>query len=61
MTIPRITLAIGGEPVLVDRAVLAVSTAVRRADASAQRTVILAGSDDAAHQLQGGGRAQPVR
>ena len=52
MTIPRITLAIGGEPVLVDRAVLAVSTAVRRADASAQRTVIIASADDAAHQLR---------
>jgi DNA polymerase III delta subunit len=52
MTIPRITLAIGGEPVLVDRAVLAVSTAVRRADASAQRTVIIAGAEDAAHQLR---------
>jgi DNA polymerase III subunit delta len=52
MTIPRITLAIGGEPVLVDRAVLAVSTAVRRADASAQRTVIVASADEAAHQLR---------
>ena len=37
---------------LVDRAVLAVSTAVRRADASAQRTVIAASGDEAAHQLR---------
>lgn len=52
MTIPRITLAIGGEQVLVERAVLAVSTAVRRADPAAQRSVISGGDEDAAHELR---------
>ena len=52
MTAPRITLAIGGEPLLIDRAVRAVSTAVRAADPGAQRTVIQAGDDSAAHELR---------
>lgn len=52
MTAPRLTLAVGSEPVLVQRAVLAVSTAVHKADPSAQRTVIAAGSDSAAHELR---------
>jgi DNA polymerase III subunit delta len=52
MTIPRITIAIGGEPVLVERAVLSVSTAVRRSDASAQRTVITGSDENAAHELR---------
>lgn len=52
MTAPRITLAIGGEPLLVDRAVMTVSTAVRKADPNAQRTVINAADDNAAHELR---------
>ena len=52
MTIPRITLAIGTETVLVGRAVLAVSTAAKRADPSVQRSVIDAGDDAAAHDLR---------
>jgi len=52
MSAPRITLAIGGEPLLVDRAVMAVSTAVRKADPNAQRTVISAADDSAAHELR---------
>jgi DNA polymerase-3 subunit delta len=52
MTIPRITLAIGAETVLVDRAVLAVSAAARRADPTVQRSVIVAGDDTAAHELR---------
>ncbi len=52
MTIPRITLAIGAETVLVERAVRAVSTAARRADPSVQRSVIDGGDDRAAHELR---------
>jgi DNA polymerase III subunit delta len=52
MTIPRITLAIGGEPVLVQRSVLAVSAAARKADPSVQRSVIQAGDESAAHALR---------
>lgn len=52
MSIPRITLAVGSEVLLVDRAVLSVSAAVRAADPSAQRTVIAGGDDDAAHELR---------
>lgn len=52
MTAPLITLAIGGEPLLVDRAVMSVSTAVRKADPNAQRTVISAADDSAAHELR---------
>ena len=44
---PRVTLAIGAEAVLVDRAVAAVSSTVRKGDPEAQRTVI-AGSDESA-------------
>ncbi len=52
MSIPRITLAVGSEALLVDRAVLSVSAAVRAADPSAQRTVISGGDEDAAHELR---------
>lgn len=52
MTAPRITLAIGGEAVLVDRAVAAVASAVRKADPSAQRTTISASDDGAAGHLR---------
>ncbi len=52
MTTPRITLAIGGEPVLVDRAVRRVSIAVRQADPTAQRTVIASDDEDAPHRLR---------
>ena len=48
----RITLAVGGETVLVERAVLSVSAAVRKADPAAQRTVIDASDDAAAHELR---------
>ncbi len=52
MTAARITLAIGGETVLVDRAVRSVSAAVRRESPDAQRTVIAASDDSAAHHLR---------
>lgn len=52
MSIPRITLAIGSETLLVDRAVLRVSAAVRATDPSVQRTVIAGGDEDAAHELR---------
>lgn len=52
MSIPRITLAIGSETLLVDRAVLRVSAAVRATDPSVQRTVISGGDEDAAHELR---------
>lgn len=47
MAVPRITLAIGAEDLLVERAVLGVSAAARAADPTVQRSVIDA-SDDAA-------------
>lgn len=52
MTAARITLAIGGETVLVERAVRAVTADVRRAMPDAQRSVIAAGDDSAAHELR---------
>jgi DNA polymerase III delta subunit len=52
MSAPPITLAIGGEPVLVDRAVRRVWAQVRAADPGAQRTVIRAADEDAAHELR---------
>jgi DNA polymerase-3 subunit delta len=52
MTAARITLAIGGEAVLVERAVRSVTLAVRRVTPDAQRTVISAGDDSAAHLLR---------
>lgn len=52
MTVPTITLAIGGEPVLVERAVASVVSQVRRADPSTQRTVISAADESAAHTLR---------
>jgi len=52
MSVPRITLAIGAEAVLVERAVLSVSAAARQADPTVQRTVIDGGDDTAGHQLR---------
>ncbi len=52
MSAPTITLAIGAEQVLVDRAVSSVVTQVRRADPAAMRTVIAAGDESAAHALR---------
>jgi DNA polymerase-3 subunit delta len=52
MSAARITLAIGGESVLVDRVVRSATAAVRREAPDAQRTVIAAGDDTAAHQLR---------
>ncbi len=52
MTLPRITLAIGGEPVLVDRAISVVVAAARKADPSVQRTTISAADDGAAGHLR---------
>lgn len=46
----RITLAVGSETALVERAVLAVSAQARAADPSVQR-ITIAGSDDAAADL----------
>lgn len=48
----RITLAIGAETALVERAVLAVSSAARKADPSVQRVVISAKDETAADQLR---------
>ncbi len=47
-TPPRLTLAIGAETVLVDRAVSMVTAAVRRAEPGVQRTVIEAAAENAA-------------
>lgn len=47
MNPPSITLAIGAEEMLIDRAVLAVSALARAADPSVQRSVIAAGDDSA--------------
>ncbi len=52
MAIPRISLIVGSETVLVQRAVLQVSTAARRADPSVQRSVIAAGSETAVNDLR---------
>jgi DNA polymerase III subunit delta len=52
MTAPRITLAIGGEPVLIDRAVQSVMVAARKGDPQVQRTVIQGSDDEAAHHLR---------
>ena len=52
MTTPRITLAIGGEAVLVDRAVRAVSAKARAEDPSVQRSVIRGADEEAAHALR---------
>jgi DNA polymerase-3 subunit delta len=52
MTAPAITLVVGSEALLVDRAILRVSTAARNDDPSVQRTVIAAASDSAAHELR---------
>jgi DNA polymerase-3 subunit delta len=46
------TLALGSEPLLVQRAVLRVSAAVHRQDPTSQRTVIPAGSETAARDLR---------
>lgn len=47
MTAARITLAIGGEAFLVDRAIASVAARVRAADPSVQRFVIDAADEDA--------------
>lgn len=52
MTAPRLTLVLGSEGVLVQRAVLAVSAAVRKDEPSAQRTVISAASETSADELR---------
>ena len=52
MTTPRITLAIGAETVLVERAVRAVTVAARQEDPSVQRSVIRAADEMAAHELR---------
>ena len=52
MSVPRLTLAIGGEPLLVERAVLAVSSKARAADPQVQRSVIQASDDDAVLELR---------
>ena len=52
MTTARITLAIGAETVLVDRAVRAAMTAARSEDPSVQRSVIRAADESAAHELR---------
>jgi DNA polymerase-3 subunit delta len=48
----QVTLAVGAETVLVDRAVAAVTAAVRKADPDAQRTVIAGSEDTAAATLR---------
>lgn len=48
----RITLAVGSEAVLVDRAVLAASAAARAADPSVQRVTVAAADDGAAHAVR---------
>jgi DNA polymerase-3 subunit delta len=52
VTVARITLAIGAEPILVERAVLGVSAAARAADPTVQRSVIEAGDDAAVLQFR---------
>jgi len=52
MTAPRITLAMGAETLLVDRAVARVSMAVRAADPSVQRTVIGAADESGSYELR---------
>jgi DNA polymerase-3 subunit delta len=51
MNAPRITLIVGSEQLLVDRAILRVSAAARSADPAFQRTVISSGSDAAAFEV----------
>jgi DNA polymerase-3 subunit delta len=51
MNAPRITLIVGSEQLLVDRAILRVSGAARSADPAVQRTVISSGSDAAAFEV----------
>ncbi|MBI1350137.1 MAG: DNA polymerase III subunit delta [Actinomycetales bacterium] len=52
MTIARVTLAMGAETVLVDRAVRSLTAEIRRADPGAQRAVIDAASESAAMELR---------
>jgi DNA polymerase-3 subunit delta len=52
MTIPRISLVVGSETVLVQRAVHRVSAAARKADPSVQNYVIAAGSETAVNELR---------
>jgi DNA polymerase-3 subunit delta len=51
MSIPRITLVVGSETLLVDRAILKVSAAARSLDPEVQRTVIPAGAESAAFEV----------
>jgi DNA polymerase-3 subunit delta len=48
----RITLALGSDAALVQRAVLAVSAAARKEDPEIQRSTIAAGDEAAAHRLR---------
>lgn len=52
MTIPRLTLAIGGEPLLIQRAVQAVVAAARAVDPQVQRSVVDASDDDAVQDFR---------
>lgn len=52
MTAQPLTLVVGSETLLADRAILRVSAAARADDPAVQRTVIAAGSDDAAADLR---------
>jgi DNA polymerase-3 subunit delta len=52
MTAPNLTLAMGSETLLVDRAVLRVSAQARAVDPNVQRTVISASDDSASYELR---------
>jgi len=52
MTAAPLTLVVGSERLLVDRAILRVSSAARADDPNVQRTVIAAGGEDAAGALR---------
>lgn len=52
MSIPRITLVLGSETLLADRAVLRVSAAARAADPTVQRSTISGSDENAAHELR---------
>jgi DNA polymerase-3 subunit delta len=52
MTAAHLTLAIGSEALLVDRAILRASAEARAADPDVQRTVIAASDDSAAYELR---------
>jgi DNA polymerase-3 subunit delta len=52
MSVPHLTLAIGSETLLIDRAVLRVSAHARSMDPTAQRTVISASDESAAYAVR---------